>query len=170
MGGKSNCTSSYSMVDANMDHVVVVTDCLVEYPNLPASISQVDVDYVVEVEAIGNPDKIVSNVVRMTNDVRELKMAEYCARVIAKAPFFKDGFSFQTGGGGAALAVNRMLRPYLEEKNIRMGFAIGRITRPMCERALCAGLWMPSADAASVKSVENDPGHLKYPPPNTLTR
>ena len=45
-------------------------------------------------------------------------MAEYCARVIAKAPFFKDGFSFQTGGGGAALAVNRMLRPYLEEKNI----------------------------------------------------
>ena len=61
MGGKSNCgVLSYSMVDAKYaDHVVVVTDCLVEYPNLPASISQVDVDYVVEVEAIGNPDKIV---------------------------------------------------------------------------------------------------------------
>ena len=69
VGGKSNCgVLSYSMVDAKYaDHVVVVTDCLVEYPNLPASISQVDVDYVVEVEAIGNPDKIVSNVVRMTD-------------------------------------------------------------------------------------------------------
>ena len=167
VGGKSNCgVLSYSMVDAKYaDHVVVVTDCLVEYPNLPASISQVDVDYVVEVEAIGNPDKIVSNVVRMTNDVRELKMAEYCARVIAKAPFFKDGFSFQTGGGGAALAVNRMLRPYLEEKNIRMGFAIGGITQPMCElleegfvrRIVDAQCF----DAASVKSVENDPGHFE---------
>ena len=68
VGGKSNCgVLSYSMVDAKYaDHVVVVTDCLVEYPNLPASISQVDVDYVVEVEAIGNPDKIVSNVVRLS--------------------------------------------------------------------------------------------------------
>ena len=28
------------------DHVVVGADCLVEYPNLPASISQVDVDYI----------------------------------------------------------------------------------------------------------------------------
>ena len=117
-------------------------------------------DYVVEVEAIGNPDKIVSNVVRMTNDVRELKMAEYCARLSQKPPFFKDGFSFQTGGGGAALAVNRMLRPYLEEKNIRMGFAIGGITQPMCElleegfvrRIVDAQCF----DAASVKSVEND--------------
>ena len=167
VGGKSNCgVLSYSMVDAKYaDHVVVVTDCLVEYPNLPASISQVDVDYVVEVDAIGNPDKIVSNVVRMTNDVRELKMAQYCAEVIAKAPFFREGFSFQTGGGGAALAVNRMLRPYLEEKNIRMGFAIGGITQPMCElleegfvrRIVDAQCF----DAASVKSVENDPGHFE---------
>ena len=121
--------------------VVVVTDCLVEYPNLPASISQVDVDYVVEVEAIGTPDKIVSNVVRMTNDVRELKMAEYCARGYRKSSFFQRWIFLPDGGGGAALAVNRMLRPYLEEKNIRMGFAIGGITQPMCElleEGLCA--------------------------------
>ncbi len=123
MGGKSNCgVLSYSMVDAKYaDHVVVVTDCLVEYPNLPASISQVDVDYVVEVEAIGNPDKIVSNVVRMTNDVRELKMAEYCARGYRKSSFFQRWIFLPDGGRVAALAVNRMLRPYLEEKNIRNG-------------------------------------------------
>ena len=167
VGGKSNCgVLSYSMVDAKYaDHVVVVTDYLVGFPNLPASISQVDVDYVVQVEEIGNPNKIVSNVVRMTSDVRELKMAEYCAKVIAAAPFFKDGFSFQTGGGGAALAVNRMLKPYLEEKNIKMGFAIGGITQPMCE-LLKEGFVRTIVDAqcfdaVSVESVEKDPRHFE---------
>lgn len=57
----------------------------------------VDVDCVCVVKAIGNPAKIVSNVVRMTKDVRELMMADYCTRIIAESPYFKDGFSFQTG-------------------------------------------------------------------------
>lgn len=165
--GKNNCgVLSYSAVDAGYaDHVVVVTDCLVDYPNLPASISQVDVDYVVVVDQVGDPKKIVSNVVRMTSDVRELKMAQYCAEVIAGTPFFKDGFSFQTGGGGAALAVNRLLRPYLEEKKIKMGFAIGGITQPMCEllqegfvRAIVNAQCF---DAASVASLEQDQGHFE---------
>ena len=166
VGGKSNCgVLSYSMVDAKYaDHVVVVTDCLVEYPNLPASISQVDVDYVVEVEAIGNPDKIVSNVVRMTNDVRELKMAEYCARVIAKAPFSKMDFPSRRGRRcGSRCEQN--VAALSGRKNIRMGFAIGGITQPMCElleegfvrRIVDAQCF----DAASVKSVENDPGHFE---------
>ena len=78
VGGKSDCgVLSYSMVDAQYaDRVVVITDCLVPFPNLPASISMVDVDYVCVVDQIGNPAKIVSNVVRLTKDVRELMMAE----------------------------------------------------------------------------------------------
>ena len=64
----------------------------------------VDVDYVCVVDEIGDPAKIASNVIRMTQDVRELKMAEDCARVMAATPYFRDGFSFQTGGGGASLA------------------------------------------------------------------
>lgn len=167
LGGKNNCgVLSYSAVDARYaDHVVVITDCLADYPNLPASISQVDVDYVVQVEQVGDPDKIVSNVVRMTSDVRELKMAEYCAEVIAGTPFFADGFSFQTGGGGAALAVNRLLRPYLEEKGIQMGFAIGGITQPMCE-LLEEGFVRTIVDAqcfdaASVESLQKDERHFE---------
>ena len=35
------------------DKVVVITDCLVPSPNVPASISMVDVDYVCCVDAIG---------------------------------------------------------------------------------------------------------------------
>lgn len=167
VGGKSDCgVLSYSMVDAKYaDHVVVITDCLVPFPNYPASISMVDVDYVCVVDEIGNPGKIVSNVVRMTKDVRELMMAQYCTQIIAESPFFKDGFSFQTGGGGASLAVNTMLRPILEEKNITMSFAIGGITKPMCD-LLEDGFVKNIVDAqvfdlGSIESIKNNPNHYE---------
>ena len=53
-GGKSDCgVLSYAMADAQYaDKVVAITDCLVPSPNLPASISQVNVDYVVVVDEI----------------------------------------------------------------------------------------------------------------------
>ena len=51
------------MVDAQYaDKVVAITDCLVPFPNIPASISMVDVDYVCVVDAIGNPAKIATGV------------------------------------------------------------------------------------------------------------
>ncbi|WP_276951289.1 citrate lyase subunit alpha [Enterocloster lavalensis] len=167
VGGKSDCgVLSYSMVDARYaDHVVVITDCLVPFPNFPPSISMVDVDYVCVVDEIGNPAKIVSNAVRMTKDVRELKMAEYCTRLIELSPFFKDGFSFQTGAGGASLAVNTMLRPIMEEKDIHMSFAIGGITKPMCD-LLDAGLVRNIVDAqafdlGAIESIKNNPRHFE---------
>ena len=44
------------MVDAKYaDQVVIITDTLVPFPNTPISIPQTDVDYVVEVDAIGDP-------------------------------------------------------------------------------------------------------------------
>ncbi len=167
VGGKSDCgVLSYSMVDAKYaDQVVVITDCLVEFPNLPASISMTDVDYVCVVDEIGNAAKIVSNVVRMTKDVRELMMARYCTRIMAESPYFKDGFSFQTGGGGASLAVNTMLKPVMEEKQIRMGFAIGGITKPMCD-LLDEGLVRTIVDAqvfdmGAIESIKTNPRHFE---------
>lgn len=167
LGGKSDCgVLSYSMVDAKYaDHVVVITDCLVPFPNCPASISMVDVDYVCVVDAIGNPAKIVSNVIRMTKDVRELMMADYCAKVIAKSPYFKDGFSYQTGGGGPSLAVNTLLKPYMVEKNIKMGFVIGGITKPVCD-LLEEGLVRCIVDAqdfdlGAIESIKKNPNHYE---------
>ncbi|WP_273706231.1 citrate lyase subunit alpha, partial [Leuconostoc mesenteroides] len=40
------------------------------------------------------------------------------------------GFSFQTGTGGAALAVTRFLRQSMIEKNVKASFALGGITKP----------------------------------------
>ena len=167
VGGKSDCgVLSYSMVDARYaDKVVVITDCLVPFPNAPASISMTDVDYVCTVEEIGDPKRIVSNVVRVTKDVRELMMAEYCTKIIAGSPYFKDGFSFQTGGGGAALAVNGMLRPIMEEKGVHIGFAIGGIMQAMCE-LMDAGLVRKIVDAqvfdsAAIRHIQENPNHIE---------
>ena len=99
IGGKSNCGSmGYAMTDAKYaDHVVVVTDCLVDFPNMPASVEAIDVDAVVVVDSIGNPKKIASAAARISQNPRDLMMAEDVAKVIASTPYFKEGFSFQTG-------------------------------------------------------------------------
>ncbi|MEG2204387.1 MAG: citrate lyase subunit alpha, partial [Oscillospiraceae bacterium] len=83
-GGKSDCgVLSYAMVDAKYaDKVVVITDTLVAFPNFPPSIEAVDVDYVVVVDEIGNPKKIASAVMRISQDPRDLMMAEYTAEVM----------------------------------------------------------------------------------------
>ena len=135
IGGKSNCGSmGYAMTDAKYaDHVVVVTDCLVDFPNMPASVEAIDVDAVVVVDSIGNPKKIASAAARISQNPRDLMMAENVAKVIASTPYFKDGFSFQTGVGGPSLAVNRFLESYMVEKDIKMGFALGGMCANICQ-------------------------------------
>lgn len=166
-GGKADCgVLSYASVDAQYaDKVVVITDTLVEAPNLPAPIQGVDVDYVVKVDSVGDPSKIASGAIRMTKDPRELKMAKACAEVIAATRWFKDGFSFQTGAGGASLAVTRFLKPFMDERGIKMGWGMGGITEPMVDllrEGYIRKLVNDQAfDIASVESVYTDPGHVE---------
>ncbi|GEO78830.1 citrate lyase alpha subunit [Companilactobacillus mindensis DSM 14500] len=121
----------YSLMDAKYaDKVVLLTDTIMPYPNTPASIKQTQVDYVVKVDKVGDPDKIGSGATRFTKDPKELKIAEMVNQVITHSQYFKDGFSFQTGSGGAALAVSRYLRKSMLEKNIKASFALGGITKP----------------------------------------
>ena len=166
-GGKSDCgVLSYAMVDARYaDKVVVITDTLTPFPNFPPSIEAVDVDYVVVVESIGDPKKIASQAARMTQDPRDLMMAETCARVMAATPWFRDGYSFQTGAGGPSLAVNRFLEPLMNERGITMRWAIGGITQPTVE-LLNKGLIHTIVDTqdfdlAGVKSVHEHPRHFE---------
>lgn len=133
-GGKNNCGSmGFANHDAHYaDHTVIITDTLVPFPNLPSSISCIDVDAVCVVDAIGDTAKIATKEARMTDNPRELMMAQNVANVIAATPYFKDGFSFQTGVGGPSLAVNRFLEEHMREKNIRMSFALGGTSSAIC--------------------------------------
>ncbi|ASN12807.1 citrate lyase subunit alpha [Latilactobacillus sakei] len=133
--GKTTCGSlGYAMVDAQYaDQVVIITDSLMPYPNTPISIPQTLVDYVVEVDAIGDPEGIAKGATRFTKNPKELLIAEYAAKMITESTYFKDGFSFQTGTGGAALAVTRFLKQAMIDQNIKASFVLGGITNAMAE-------------------------------------
>ena len=135
VGGKTDCgVLSYSIVDSNhADHVVAITDCLVPFPNYPAHISMTRVDYVCVVDKIGLPEKIATGAAKPTTDQRKLLMAKYCTDVVVNTPYFKEGFSYQTGVGGASIASTKFLADIMRERNIKMGFGIGGLTKAMCD-------------------------------------
>lgn len=134
-GGKNNFGSmGFGIHDSHYaDHTVIITDTLVDFPNLPSSISAIDVDCVCIVDDIGDATKISTKEARITDNPRELMMAENAAKVIAATPYFKDGFSFQTGVGGPSLAVNRFLEEHMLGKGITMSFALGGTSSSVCQ-------------------------------------
>lgn len=166
IGGKSNCgVLSYSVVDGNhANKVVAITDCLVSFPNYPPHIEMTQVDYVCVVDAIGKPEKIASGAAKPTTDVRKLMMADYCTKFVVNTPYFKDGFSYQTGVGGASIASTISLTRIMEERGIKMGFGVGGLTKPMCdllEKGLVTCLLdTQDFDLSAVESVRN-PKHFR---------
>ncbi len=107
--GKACCGSlGYAMVDADSaKQVVMLTEQLLPYPHNPASIAQDQVDLIVQIEEVGDANKIGAGATRMTTNPRELLIARSAAEVIAHSGYFNEGFSLQTGTGGASLAVTR---------------------------------------------------------------
>ena len=163
--GKSACGSlGYAVADAMYaKKVVVVTDNLVPYPLLDASISEIYVDYVVTVDAIGDPKGIVSGTTRITRDPVGLVMASHAAKVIEHSGLLKDGFSFQTGAGGASLAAAKFLKDIMLEKEIKGSFGLDGITGYMVDM-LQAGCFrslmdVQCFDLKAVESIRSDPRH-----------
>ena len=163
--GKSACGSlGYAFADAMYaKKVVVITDNLVPYPMQDWSISEMYVDYVVEVDAIGDPNGIVSGTTKITRDPVGLKMASLAAKVIEASGLLKDGFSFQTGAGGASLAAAAYLKDIMLSKGIKGSFGLGGITGYMVDM-LEAGCFQSLMDVqcfdlAAVESIKNNPKH-----------
>ena len=123
----------YARTDAKYaDHVVILTNQIVKYPNTPFAMPESDVDYIVKVDDIGDPAGIMSGATRYTQNPKELKIAQTAANVVEAAGYLYDGFSMQMGSGGAALAVARFLRQKMLDKHIRARFALGGITGQIC--------------------------------------
>ncbi len=163
--GKSACGSlGYAFADAMYaKKVIVITDNLVPYPMQDYSISEDYVDYVVTVDAIGDPKGIVSGTTRITRDPVGLVMASHAAKVIEASGLLTDGFSFQTGAGGASLAAAKFLKDIMLEKGIQGSFGLGGITgymvdmlRSGCFRSL---MDVQCFDLEAVESLCTDPRH-----------
>ena len=176
--GKSACGSlGYAFADAMFaKKVVVITDNLVDYPLQDFSISEDFVDYVVTVDAIGDPNGIVSGTTKITRDPIGLVMAQNAAKVIEASGLLKDGFSFQTGAGGASLAAAKFLKDIMIKKEIVGSFGLGGITgylvdmlRDGCFKSL---IDVQCFDLKAVESIKNDPRHMEisamqYASPNS---
>ena len=162
---KSICGSlGYALPDARYaDKVVILTDDLVPYPNTPNAISEHDVDYVVEVESVGDSSKIASGAIRDTKNPRDILLARQAAKVIINSGYFKDGFSIQTGSGGASLAAVKYIREEMMSQGIKASFALGGITAHMVkmhEEGLIDRLIdVQSFDRVAAESLKNDPMH-----------
>ena len=164
-GSKSICGSlGYALPDARYaKHVVVLTDDLVAYPNMPQSISAADVESVVVVESVGDSSKIAAGAIRDSKNPRDILLAKQAAKVIINSGYFQDGFSIQTGTGGASLAAVKYIREEMINRGIKASFALGGITAHMVklhEEGLIGKLIdVQSFDKVAAESISHDPAH-----------
>jgi citrate lyase subunit alpha/citrate CoA-transferase len=133
--GPSACGSlGYALADAAYARkVVLLTDHLCPYPLADFSIAETSVDYVVLMDKIGDPAGIVSGTTMITRDPVGLIMADYAARAIRHSGLLKDGFSFQTGAGGASLAAAQYLGKIMLRDKISGSFCLGGITSQLVD-------------------------------------
>ncbi|MCT4615865.1 MAG: citrate lyase subunit alpha [Marinifilaceae bacterium] len=156
----------YADIDAKYSkNVIIVTDNMVEYPCIPASVRQNYVDFVVKIDTIGDAAKIASGTTRITKSPMDLRIAKIASTVIEHSGLFKNGMSFQVGAGGASLAVAKFLREDMKRKDIKGSFMIGGVTSygvDMLEEGLFQAIFdVQSFDAAVSTSVLNNPKHVE---------
>jgi citrate lyase subunit alpha/citrate CoA-transferase len=155
--GYAKCDAQYAK------KTVIVTNNIVPYPNTPFGIPESDVDYIVEVPEIGDPDGIMSGATRFTKNPKELLIAETAADVIEASGRFQDGFSIQMGSGGASLAVARYLREKMIARKIKASFALGGITGSVVdlyeEGLIKKILDVQSFDLKAAQSLKNNRFH-----------
>ncbi len=168
-GGKSACgVLGYAKADSMYaDKVIVVTDNLVDLPCLPAEIEGNYVDYVVVVDRIGIPEKIVSGTTRITKSPDRLLIAELTASFLEKSGILRDGVTMQAGAGGTSLAIAVFIHEILKSKGWKSKFGFGGSTKYMVEM-LEQGqmgyiLDAQAFDLDAVLSAGRNPNHIPYP-------
>jgi citrate lyase subunit alpha/citrate CoA-transferase len=168
--GPSACGGlGFAVADADYaDRVIVVTDNLVSFPCVPWQIPGNRVDAVVVVEKVGDPSKIVSGTTQITRSPDRLLIAEMTAKFIAAAGILRDGFSFQAGAGGTALAFAIYLKEMMKARGIRARFIRGGSTKYLVEM-LEEGLTDyildgQTFDLHGVRSMGTNPRHVNTTP------
>ena len=168
--GKSACgLLGFALADSEYaDNVIVVTDNLIPFPCSPWQIQGNNVDYVVELESLGDPSKIVSGTTEVTKSPDRLLIAEYVAQFLEISGILKDGFSFQAGAGGTNLAFALFLKEKMIEKNIKARFIRGGSTKylvQMLEEGLTDYILDGQTfDLEGVRSMRENDGHLNTSP------
>ncbi len=151
------------------DEVVIITDNLVPFPAWPWSIEGGNVDYVVPIEKLGDPEKIVSGTTKVTTDPNRLKIASWAAQLVRDSGLIDEPeFSFQAGAGGMSLAFIQYVAEYMREKKVVADFVRGGSTETLV-KMLKEGLTRfildgQSFDLAGVASLRDNWNHIETNP------
>jgi len=151
------------------DKVVIITDNLVPFPCFPWSIEGGNVDYVVQVDSIGDPSQIVSGTTRITKSPTRLLIAEYAARLVKESGIMTEpNFSFQAGAGGVSLAFVKYMSDFMRDAGVVADFIRGGSTKYMVDM-LESGLTKyildgQSFDLDGVRSLRDNPHHIETNP------
>ncbi|UCB57944.1 MAG: hypothetical protein JSV67_04875 [Thermoplasmatales archaeon] len=154
---------SYSQEDSmKADKVLVVTDNVVEYPNKFQEIRERYVDYVAQVDKIGDAKNIMSGTTKITDDPMKLQIAYDCVDLMDAAGLIKNGMVFQSGAGGISLAAMKYLGERLEEKDIIASTATGGLTQLIVDIYKAGRVkniyYSQVFDEYSVRFIQNDIG------------
>ena len=168
--GPSACgLLGFALADSQYaDRVIVVTDNLIPFPCIPWQIHGNYVDYVVIMDKIGEPAKIVSGTTEITRSPDRLLIAEYAAQFVAEAGIMREGFSFQAGAGGTALSFSIFLAEMMKEKGIKARFVRGGsnlyLVKMLEEGLTDYILDGQTFDLEGVRSMRENPGHMNTSP------
>lgn len=170
VSGKSACGPlGFALGDSEYaDKVIVVTDTLVDFPCVPWHIQGNNVDYVVQVDSLGDPTKIVSGTTQVTKSPDRILIAEYVAQFVEESGILKNGFSFQAGAGGINLAFLLLLKERMKAKGVKARFIRGGSTQYLTEM-LNEGLTEyildgQAFDTVGVRSLRDNPYHVNTSP------
>ncbi len=148
--------------------VIVVTDNLVAFPCVPWQIQGNYVDYTVVVDKVGIPEKIVSGTTQITKSPDRLLLAELTARFCEVTGIIREGFSFQAGAGGTALAVGDFFYKIMKKNSIKARFARGGsnlyLVKMLEEGYVDYILDGQTFDLEGVRSMAMNPNHLMTTP------
>ena len=168
--GPSACgLLGFALADSKYaDHVIVVTDHVVPFPCVPWQIQGNNVDHVVVLDKVGEPEKIVSGTTQITKSPDRLFIAELTAKFVKAAGIMQDGFSFQAGAGGTALSFAIYLRELMKEAGVKARFIRGGSTKYLVEM-LEEGLTDfildgQTFDLEGVRSMRENSGHINTSP------
>jgi citrate lyase subunit alpha/citrate CoA-transferase len=146
------------------DKVIVVTDNMVPFPCIPWQIQGNYVDFTVQVDQVGIPEKIVSGTTQITKSPDRLLLAEMTAQLCWEAGIIRDGFSFQSGAGGTSLAVGDYFAKIMRKEGVKARFARGGSNKylvSMLEEGLIEYILDGQTfDLKGVQSMADNPNHV----------
>ncbi|PJA96609.1 MAG: citrate lyase subunit alpha [Ignavibacteriales bacterium CG_4_9_14_3_um_filter_34_10] len=168
--GPSACgLLGFALADSEYaDKVIIVTDNLVPFPCYPWQIQGNNVDYVVQIDSLGDTTKIVSGTTEVTKSPDRLLIAEYVAKFMEESEIMHDGFSFQAGAGGTNLAFALFLKERMKAKGIKARFIRGGSTKylvQMLEEGLTDYILDGQTfDLEGVRSMRENANHVNTSP------